>query len=133
MTRFQKRCLHTGGRLRLQRIQFNGHYVELAGHGPGGGRRFSGWTEKQEGMPDFGPDFWAGFSRTPTRFREPIAQHCGTKQKAPGLGRGLMLKQQGSAYRLAWRLAPPLGPLLGPLPRTSPLETSLTQSSPLPL
>ena len=66
-------------------------------------------------------------------FREPIAQHCGTKQKAPGLRRGLMLKQQGSAYRLAWRLAPPLGPLLGPLPRTSPVETSLTQSEPLPL
>ena len=37
------------------------------------------------------------------------------------------------AYRLACRLAPPLGPLLGPLPRTSPLETSLTQSEPLPL
>ena len=62
-------------------------------------------------------------------------------RKAPGLCRGLMLKPQGSAYRLAWtlaprltwRLAPPLGPALGPLPRTSPLETSLTQSSPLPL
>ena len=53
--------------------------------------------------------------------------------KAPGLRRGLMLKQQGSAYRLAWRLAPPLGPLVGPLPRTSPVETSLTQSEPLPL
>jgi hypothetical protein len=25
------------------------------------------------------------------RFREPIAQHCGTKQKAPGLRRGLLL------------------------------------------
>jgi hypothetical protein len=24
-------------------------------------------------------------------FREPIAQHCGTKQKAPGLRRGLVL------------------------------------------
>ena len=30
-------------------------------------------------------------------FREPIAQHCGTKQKAPGLCRGLLLVQQGSA------------------------------------
>jgi hypothetical protein len=38
-----------------------------------------------------------------------------------------------AAYRLAWRLAPPLGPLSGPLPRTSPVETSLTQSEPLPL
>ena len=38
-----------------------------------------------------------------------------------------------AAYRLAWRLAPPLGPLFGPLPRMSPLETSLTQSEPLPL
>ncbi len=27
--------------------------------------------------------------------REPIAQHCGTKQKAPGLCRGLLLVQQG--------------------------------------
>jgi len=68
-----------------------------------------------------------------TLSRQPIAQHCGTKQKAPGLRRGLMLKQQGSGYRLAWRLAPPLGPLPGPLPRTSPVETSLTQSEPLPL
>ena len=66
-------------------------------------------------------------------FREPIAQHCGTKQKAPGLRRGLLLISQGSAYRLTWRLAPPLGPLSGPLPRTSPVETSLTQSEPLPL
>jgi hypothetical protein len=28
--------------LSAQRIQLNGHYVELAGHGSGGGRRFSG-------------------------------------------------------------------------------------------
>jgi hypothetical protein len=58
------------------------------------------------------------------------------KSPRPGLqngSRGLLLVQQGSAYRLAWRLAPPLGPLLGPLPGTSPLETSLTQSEPLPL
>jgi hypothetical protein len=67
-----------------------------------------------------------------TLFREPIAQHCGTKQKAPGLRRGLLLIEQGSAYRLTWRLAPPLGPLSG-VPRTSPLETSLTQSEPSPL
>jgi hypothetical protein len=55
----------------------------------------------------------------------------GTK-KAPGLRRGLMLVQQGSAYRLAWRLAPPLAPAAW-LPRTSPEETSLTQSELLPL
>ena len=39
-------------------------------------------------------------------FREPIAQHCGTKQKAPGLRRGLLLIRQDSAYRLTWTLAP---------------------------
>ena len=33
----------------------------------------------------------------------------GTPQKAPGLRRGLMLKQQGSAYRLTWTLVPPPG------------------------
>ena len=38
-----------------------------------------------------------------------------------------------AAFLLTLRLAPPLGPLSGPLPRTSPLETSLTQSEPLPL
>jgi hypothetical protein len=54
---------------------------------------------------------------------------CGTKQKAPGLRQGLMLKQQGSAYRLTWRLVPPPG---APVP-LSPLETTLTQSSPLSL
>ena len=52
-----------------------------------------------------------------------------TKQKAPDLRRGLMLKQQGSAYRLTWRLVlPPVAPVPG-----SPLETTLTQSEPLPL
>ena len=38
-----------------------------------------------------------------------------------------------SAYRLTWRLVPAPGPLPGPVPRTSPVETSLTQSDPLPL
>ena len=72
------------------------------------------------------------------------APEASTKQKAPGLRRGLCLTQLGQlAYRaaavtaaaslLTLRLAPPLGPLSGPLPRTSPLETSLTQSEPLPL
>ena len=54
-------------------------------------------------------------------------------KRAPGHSRGLLLVQQVAAYRLTWRLAPPLGPLSGPLPRTSPVETSLTQSEPLPL
>src|ERR1035438_6838438 len=63
------------------------------------------------------------------RFRKPIAQHCGTKQKAPGLRRGLLLIQQCSAYRLTWRLVPPPG---APLP-LSPLETTLTQSASLSL
>ena len=44
-----------------------------------------------------------------------------------------LLSWRVAAYRLAWTLAPPLGPLSGPLPRTSPVETSLTQSEPLPL
>jgi len=38
-----------------------------------------------------------------------------------------------AAYRLTWRLTPAPGPLPGPLPRMSPVETSLTQSEPLPL
>ena len=54
-------------------------------------------------------------------------------KRAPGHSRGLLLMQQGPVYRLTWRLAPPLGPLAGPLPRMSPVETSLTQSEPLPL
>ena len=54
-------------------------------------------------------------------------------KRAPGHSRGLLLVNRVAAYRLAWRLAPPLGPLSGPLPRTSPVETSLTQSEPLPL
>jgi len=53
-------------------------------------------------------------------------------KRAPWPSRGLLLLRV-AAYRLAWRLAPPLGPLPGPLPRTSPLDTSLTQSEPLPL
>ena len=47
----------------------------------------------------------------------------------PSLRRGLMLKQQGSAYRLTWRLVPPPG---APVP-LSPLETTLTQSASLSL
>jgi hypothetical protein len=126
------RCLHAD--LSAQRIQFNGHYMELAGHGPWGGRRFSGLDgENKRGCRILDLILGGPFPGRRRRFREPIAQHCSTKQKAPGPRRGLILKQQGSAYRLAWRLAPPLGPLSGPLPRTSPVETSLTQSEPLPL
>ena len=47
----------------------------------------------------------------------------------PALRRGLLLKQQGAAYRLTWRLVPPPG---APLP-LSPLETTLTQSASLSL
>ena len=54
-------------------------------------------------------------------------------KKPPACAGGSCSCSRVAAYRLAWRLAPPLGPLLGPLPRTSPLETSLTQSEPLPL
>ena len=56
-----------------------------------------------------------------------------TNKKPPACAGGSCSCSRVAVYRLAWRLAPPLGPLLGPLPRTSPLETSLTQSSPLPL
>ena len=54
-------------------------------------------------------------------------------QEPPGTAGGSCSCNRAAAYRLAWRLAPPLGPLAGPLPRTSPVETSLTQSEPLPL
>ena len=67
------------------------------------------------------------------RFRELIA--CATRhpeKKPPAVSRGLLLVQQGAAYRLTWRLAPPLAALAW-LPRMSPLETSLTQSEPLSL
>jgi hypothetical protein len=68
---------------------------------PGAKRRFSGLD--RENKRDSG--LWTWFLAEPfpgrrRRFREPIARHSGTKQKAPGLRRGLMLKQQGSAYRL---------------------------------
>jgi hypothetical protein len=57
-----------------------------------------------------------------------------TQKKAPGRKPGAFARAAGLVvYRLAWRLAPPLGPLAGPLPGMSPLETSLTQSEPLPL
>ena len=50
-------------------------------------------------------------------------------KKAPGVGRGLVLKQQRAAYRLTWRLVPPPG---APVPG-SPSETILTQSESLSL
>ena len=66
------------------------------------------------------------------RFRELIA--CATRQteKPPACAGGFCSCSRVAAYRLAWRLAPPLAPVAW-LPRTSPLETSLTQSEPLPL
>ena len=67
------------------------------------------------------------------RFRELIA--CATRhpEKPPACAGGSCSCSRVAAYRLAWRLAPPPGPLAGPLPRMSPVETSLTQSEPLPL
>ncbi len=121
--------------LSAQRIQFTGHSVALAGHGPGGGRRFSKLDgEKKRGCRILDLILGGPFPGLRRRFREPIAQHCGTKQKAPRPGlhnrsRGLLLMQQGSAYRLTWRLVPPPG---APVP-LSPLETTLTQSASLSL
>ncbi len=40
-------------------------------------------------------------------FTPKLSNMLGTQQKAPVLRRGLMLKQQGSAYRLTWMLVPP--------------------------
>ena len=54
-------------------------------------------------------------------------------KEPPGTAGGSCSCSRVAAYRLAWRLAPPPGPLPGPLPRMSPVETSLTQSEPLPL
>src|SRR5262245_8221006 len=67
------------------------------------------------------------------RFRELIA--CATRhpEKPPACAGGSCLCSWVAAYRLTWRLTPPPGPLAGPLPRMSPVETSLTQSEPLPL
>src|SRR5687767_13472549 len=65
-------------------------------------------------------------------FRELIA--CATRytEEPPACAGGSCSCSRVAAYRLAWRLAPPLAPAAW-LPRTSPLETSLTQSEPLPL
>jgi len=73
--------------LSAQRIQFNGHYVELAGHGTGGGRRFSGLDgENKRGCRILDLILGGPFPGRRRRFREPIALHCGTQQKTPGLG-----------------------------------------------
>ena len=53
-------------------------------------------------------------------------------KKPPACAGGSCSCSRVAAYRLAWRLAPPLAPAAW-LPRTSPMETSLTQSEPLPL
>src|SRR3974390_1003257 len=65
-----------------------------------------------------------------TALRENRLRSIAVRNKKPSaLARGLMLKQQGSAYRLTWRLVPPPG---APVP-LSPLETTLTQSASLSL
>src|ERR1700733_15273092 len=59
----------------------------------GGGRRLSGLDEEHKRGCRISDLILGGpFPGRRRRFREPIAQHCGTKQKAPGLRRGLMLK-----------------------------------------
>src|SRR6185295_14676418 len=65
-------------------------------------------------------------------FRRPLSRQR-RPGEPPGTAGGSCSCSRVDAYRLTWRLAPPLGPLAGPLPRTSPVETSLTQSEPLPL
>ena len=62
--------------LSAQRIQFNGHYVELAGHGPGGGGRFS-WLDRENKRGCRILDLILGgpFPGRRRRFREPIARH----------------------------------------------------------
>jgi hypothetical protein len=53
-------------------------------------------------------------------------------KKPPACAGGSCSCSRVAVYRLAMRLAPPLAPAAW-LPRTSPEETSLTQSEPLPL
>src|SRR3984885_6736571 len=98
----------------------------------GGGRRLSGLDEEHKRGCRISDLILGGPSPgRRRRFRDPIAQHCGTKQKAPGLRRGSCSKQQGSAYRLTWTLVPPAP---GPAPwAPSPVETTLTQSASLSL
>jgi hypothetical protein len=68
--------------LSAQRIQLNGHYVELAGHGPGGGRRFPGLDgENKRGCRIL--DLILGGPGRRRRFREPIAQHIAVRNKKP--------------------------------------------------
>ena len=66
------------------------------------------------------------------RFRELIARAIRQNEKPPACAGGFCLWSWVTAYRLAWRLAPPLAGLAC-VPRTSPVETSLTQSEPLSL
>src|ERR1700733_11775046 len=62
----------------------------------GGGRRLSGLDEEHKrGCQILDLILGGPFPGRRRRFREPIAQHCGTKEKAPGLCRGLLLVQQG--------------------------------------
>jgi|GEM_PF-4027494 len=66
------------------------------------------------------------------RFRESIAWASPHTEKPPAWAGGFFSCSRVAAYLLTWRLAPPLAGLAW-VPRTSPLETSLTQSEPLPL
>src|SRR5678816_2549833 len=79
--------------------------------------------------------YFACFNPFNPRNPRLISSSCAKPQtgKPPAYPGGFCSCRRFATYRLAWRLAPPLGPLLGPLPRTSPLETSLTQREPLPL
>src|SRR5438874_1339856 len=65
--------------------------------------------------------------------RSNLHDYCFPNVRPPRAQAGAPLMRKDPVYRLTWRLAPPLGPLSGPLPRTSPVETSLTHSEPLPL
>ena len=58
------------------------------GFGPENGGPVPGWTWKTKGMPVLDLILGGPFPRRRRRFREPIAPHCGTKQKALGLRRG---------------------------------------------
>ncbi len=60
----------------------------------GGGRRFSGLDgANKRGCRLLDLILGGPCPARRRRFREPIAQHCGTKQRAPGLRRGLFLTQ----------------------------------------
>jgi hypothetical protein len=85
---------------------------------------------KQEGMPDFGPDFGQTLTRTPEAIPGTNCPALRYETKSPRPAPGAHTQTAGSAYRLTWTLVPPPGP-----PRSAPLplETTLTQSASLSL